>query len=241
MPNGPDDLFDRPFFAPTCARGGNRDRPTPPPSIRTVKVWLNAFIPGDVPGVTVPAPGRFSGKTMVKPGCVPGNFCYLTDQRSFDSYIHASSRMHSEIVIDVRRVTKVYEWHRCDCTQELECTTGDPTCAREASTSRMSFTSPVGDSGSAIQVDLNAAARDECVALSRILGDIRYLGRFIITVPARTVEFIGAISVFPAFEAYATADDGAGRTLFRTDPFPGATPCNLPFSDVITQNGFTTI
>jgi hypothetical protein len=238
--NGPTDTL---FFAPSCGRGGDRTPPpsTPPTSIKTVKIWVNAFIPGDVPDQTFPAPGIFTGKTMVKPGCVPGNFCYLTDQRSFDSYIHASSRMHSEIVVDVATVIKLSEWHHCDCTQELECTVGTPTCARESDTSRMSFTPPTGNQNGIIQVDLNAAARDECVAITRLLGDIRYLGRFIINVPARTVEFIGSISVFPAFEAYATADDGAGNTLFRTGPFPGASPCNLPFSDVIPQEGFTRI
>ena len=90
------------------------DPPKPIPvdtSVRTLTLWLNAFIGKDVknadgsamsfkltrgPHVTQSAiPGPFNGK-------VPGfDDCYLTDQRSFDSFNrNASSRIHAEVRID---------------------------------------------------------------------------------------------------------------------------------------------
>jgi hypothetical protein len=246
-PNGPNDV-DRPDFVPTCARGGDREPPggQPQPSFRTVKIWLNAFIPRDIPGQTFPAPGIFAGKTMIKPGCIPPlnsglHFCYLTDQRGFNLNIHASSRMHSEIVIDVTTANVLYQWHHCDCTQELICETGTPSCAKNADTSRMNFPLLFGSPNGVISVDLDAASRNECVFLSRLFGDIKVTGRFTIDVRARTVSFDGSVSVVPAYEAYATADDGAGRPLFILDPAPGASPCDLPLMVMRPVRGFTTI
>lgn len=83
----------------------------PAKPLRTVTLWLNAFIDNDVKngdgsamsfklttgvhaGETV-IPGPFNGK-------VPGfDDCYLTDQRSFDSTKRdASSRIHAEVTVD---------------------------------------------------------------------------------------------------------------------------------------------
>lgn len=90
------------------------DPPKPVPvdkSIRTLTLWLNAFIDKDVKNANgtpmsfsmtkgphageSAIPGPFTGK-------VPGfDDCYLTDQRSFDSFNKkASSRIHAEVMID---------------------------------------------------------------------------------------------------------------------------------------------
>src|SRR5262249_24591566 len=153
------------------------------------------LIPRDIPGQTFPAPGIFAGKTMIKPECIPGDFCYLTDQRSFDSSIHAFSRMHSEIVIDVTTAQERYQWHNCDCTQELLCNLGVPSCADRADKNRMHFSNVRGFPSSIIQVDLNGAAHNPCVVLTSIIGDIDYEGTFTIDVGERSVEFDGLIDV----------------------------------------------
>ena len=61
--------------APSPASGG------PACSVRTVAAWINAFIPGSIPGLTriVPA-GPHAGRTMI-PGPTFANDCFLTDQR----------------------------------------------------------------------------------------------------------------------------------------------------------------
>ncbi|MFL5033374.1 MAG: hypothetical protein ACJ8E1_26215 [Xanthobacteraceae bacterium] len=44
----------------------------------------------------------------------------------------------------------------------------------------------------------------------------------------RSLEIDGLIDQFPAFEAYATINDGAAVTLFQIPPPPGNTVMNLP-------------
>src|SRR5919108_1609130 len=81
---------------------------------RTVKVWINAFIPRQVPGKTRPVPGATNGQTMLS-GPVPGvSDCFCTDNRGFSRDIHASSRMHAELEIDLRGPSENFQWHNCD-------------------------------------------------------------------------------------------------------------------------------
>ncbi len=79
-----------------------------------------------------------------------------------------------------------------------------------------------------IRVEFSGAASNPCVATSRIAGDIDYTGTVSYERETRTLELDGKIDDFPAFEAYATLNDGAGVTLFRLPPPPGNTVMNLP-------------
>jgi hypothetical protein len=224
----------RALQAPLIAREPPPSTPPAPPvatsaapasastAIKTVKVWLNAFIPDSVPGKTKPAPGPLAGKTMLD-GPIFSE-CYLTDNRSFDSDIHASSRMHSEIEIDVSGPSETFHWHHCDETHEVNCTTGAAVCTKSGRTSDMAFTGLRGSSASTIQVDLKGASNNPCYSGS---PDIDYEGAVTINVGSRTVEFDGKIDEFPAFEMYATANGGAGVTMFNTRPLPGKDPWNL--------------
>lgn len=222
---------------PRPAQPGTPLAPAPTPStIRTVKVWLNAFIPQTVPGKSIPAPGPHAGKTMLN-GPIFSE-CYLTDNRSFDSNIHAPSRMHSEIEIDVAGPTEVFQWHNCDETHEIDCKTGAAACTRKGRTSDMSFSHLRGSSGSLIQVDLKGASNNPCYSGS---PDIDYEGTVTINVGARTVELDGKIDQFPAFEMYGTANGGAGVMMFNTMPLPGMDPWNLPGGANRTQKGSATI
>ena len=106
--------------------------------IRSMKFWINAFIPRDVPGYTRPVPGQ-TGLTMipgpmnrvvlttegrgpVRPGMPPlvdVSDCYYTDQRDFSSDIHAKSRMHAEVRVDFTvSPPRFTQWHNCDFTTE---------------------------------------------------------------------------------------------------------------------------
>jgi len=52
--------------------------------------------------------------------------------------------------------------------------------------------------------------------------------RLRVNVAARSVKFDGKIDQFPAFDAYATINDGLGIMLFQESPPAGNTIMNLP-------------
>ena len=200
--------------------------PTP---IRSVKFWINAFIPRDVPGYTLAVPaGVHRGKTMI-PGPNPASDCYLTDQRSFDNFIHAKSRMHSEFKIELAGPgSRLTQYHNCDQTTELDCGDGDVESMAKGDSSRMQFTELPSPGPGKFVVQMQCAASNPCAPTSRLFGDIDFRGKITIDVAARTLEVDAMIDQFPAFEAYATINDGAGFTLFRMAPPPGNTVRNLP-------------
>lgn len=201
---------------------------------RTVRVWLNAFIPREVPGKTSEAAGPNAGRTMLH-GPIPGvSDCFLTDDRDFSDDPSASSRMHSEIEIDLSGPTELFQWHDCHPTVEIDCEDGEVECLQQADTSRMQFTDLRGDPGSLVHVDLVAAANNPCFTGS---PDIDCSGTITINVQARTVAFDGVIDAFPAFEMYASVDDGPALALFRTLPLPGKDPWNLPGNASRVQSG----
>jgi len=235
--------------------------------IQSVKFWLNAFIPKNIAGYTRNVPGK-PGLTMIpgpqRPIILPRGTpllgevrldisdCYHTDQRGFDSFINASSRMHSEFKIDFTTpVPTMTQWHNCDFTTECDCEDGDEECHKKGAISRMGFrlrsivTPPALPSrpnpgpvrtnqiagaprvGFAI-VEMDCHASNPCAPTSRYFGDIDITGLITIDVASRSIEFDGLIDAFPAFEAYATINDGKGVALFREAPPQGNTVMNLP-------------
>lgn len=197
----------------------------PENGIQTVKVWLNAFIPGDVPGKTVPAPSP-PGGTMLH-GPIPSiSDCFQTDNRAFDPAINAPSRMHSEVEIittgDEPSIS--LQFHKCYPTHEIDCEDGQLECEKEGDVTRMNFSNLATLSESKFMFSINAAANNPCATGS---PDIDYVGEITVDLAARTVSFSGFVDQFPAFEMYATSNGGAGATLFRAMPLPGKDPWNL--------------
>jgi hypothetical protein len=219
--------------------------------IKSIKFWINAFIPRDVPGYTTIVPaGSHAGMTMIPgpqtvavpipPRASPWMFfqpvghirvgvsdCYLTDQRDFSDDIHAKSRMHSEFRIDfTARVPTMTQWHNCDFTTECDCEDGEVECHQQGKTDRMQFrllqTNPT------LKISLKGAGNNPCAPTSRLFGDIDYEGTILFDPVSRTIEIDTLIDEFPAFEAYATINDGAGTALFREPPPTGNTVMNLP-------------
>src|SRR5680860_1378141 len=84
----------------THGTGGEPEDPiTPTCRVGEVTVWINAFIPGDLPGLTLDRPGH-PGETMLPD--VPGPWaCFLTDQRGFSNDIGKSARLHQEVIVDL--------------------------------------------------------------------------------------------------------------------------------------------
>jgi hypothetical protein len=225
-------LFEAPL-QPTVPRTGHSQ--AQPCRIETVQIWLKAFIPGSLPGLTRTVPsGPHVRKTMI-PGPTFINDCFLTDQRSFSNGLRAPSRMTSAINIDVLTPKVVNQTHSCDPTVEVDCEDGAVECQRSGNTSRMKFSnfnclSPCTASNRTMTVQLQGAANNPCFTGS---PDIDYRGTVTIQISSLSsgqvaqVSFNGFVDDFPAFEMYASINGGAGMPLFRLNSLPGKTPANL--------------
>jgi hypothetical protein len=82
-------------------------------TVKTISIWLNAFIPGNAPGFTKPVPGGVhAGKTMLDKG--DGN-CFLSNGRDFSSDLNAESMLQSRADIEIVKATgaiKLTQSHR---------------------------------------------------------------------------------------------------------------------------------
>ena len=163
------------------------------------------------------------------PGPNPTSDCYLTDQRGFSNDLNAKSRMHSEVKVDFTsgRPT-ITQIHKCDLTTEVDCEDGDVESTGTGSTSRMLFQLLPSSTPQLTIISVKCAASNPCAPTSRLFGDIDFFGTLTVNVATRSVKFDGKIDQFPAFEAYATINDGLGIMLFQESPPAGNTIMNLP-------------
>jgi hypothetical protein len=202
-----------------------------PGDIREITVWLNAFIPKNVPKVTktVPGTGTHSGKTMV-PSTFWGD-CFLTDQRTYDSSRDAKHRMQSLATFDLPH-EKMTQKHSCDLTTEVDCGTGEEEETGTGKTNRMKWKEfKVSEDGLTYTARLEAAGSVPLVAAARVIGDIDYEGDLRIELnedgESAVVSFDGKVDTFPAFEMYVSADNGPPLKLFTKSPKPEATALGL--------------
>jgi hypothetical protein len=201
--------------------------------VRIVKIWLNAFIPKDLDSAQ-PVPGtKHSGKTMLPtPG--PMNAWFLTDQRGFSSDNDVSSRMHSEIEIDIMKQQIARELHQCWDSVQVDSENGEEQCRDAADTTEMAFSHfQVAHHGRAFSLDLKAASKNPCLkfASMAVSPNLDYEGKITITVDEdyreALVTFEGKIETYPAFECYVSANGGPPQTLFLAEVVPGTNPLNL--------------
>jgi hypothetical protein len=212
--------------------------PTCENRIRTVTVWLNAFIPRDVPGLTrkVPDSGvkldpSMAGKTMFDTFFV----CGLTDQRSLSADINASSRMHSEAKIDLDKPRITYQKHRIDPSVEVNCMTGKVVCKGTSSTSPMNFSFKGVTSAKEIMIHMRGSQGPACpkskiikkVGQFLLNAKIDYEGTFFIKRVARNyvdIGFLGYVDLFPAYEFVAMLNDSNPIHLGGRLPAAGSSP-----------------
>src|SRR5262249_13098604 len=133
-------------------------------TIRTVKLWIKAFVPGKSEGAAlVPGSGEHAGKTMIENSWLLDQ-TFLTDQRSFSADIHADARMHSEIEIDVVKGRENYQFHHCYDTVQIDPQTGEEKCRAQGDTGDMRFFDfKVAPDQRRYTVRIKAGSRNPCV------------------------------------------------------------------------------
>jgi hypothetical protein len=207
---------------------------TEEPTVRAVKVWLNAFIPVDLDSAEViGGNGRHSGKTALPtPG--PIDAWYLTDQRQFSDDPAASSRMHSEIELDMLNWKIAREFHQCCETIEVDHETGEEKCREAAATDNMAFSNlQLAEGGSTLSMEIKGSSRNPCLKIAsvEVSPNLDYEGIIIVSLHTTTrqvmVAFDGKIETYPAFELYASVNDAPPVAVFREGVIPDASPLSL--------------
>jgi hypothetical protein len=132
--------------------------------------------------------------------------------------------LHSEVKVDLTgTLVTITQWHKCDPTVELDCATGIERQSKSGTVTGILF--KLASASLPIRINYQCAASNPCWRGS---PDIDCEGAIVIDLAARTISVNGKIDAFPAFEMYATTNDGAGREIFKAMPPPGNTPMNLP-------------
>ena len=205
-------------------------------TIRTVKLWIKAFIPSNYErAIPVPGAGAHAGKTMINDVWVLNRW-FLTDQRLFSNDIHADARMHSEIEIDVAKGRETYQFHHCYDTIEVDGDKGFEKCRAQGDTSNMRFYDFEASSDlMRYNFKLDAGSKNPCIKIGAInvAPALDYFGTINIQVmdddPTKAiVVFTGKVEKYPAFEMYASANNGDGQSVFQIDVAPRASIGSLP-------------
>jgi hypothetical protein len=207
--------------------------------IRSLRVWINAFIPAHVPELTDElTTGPHAGQTVLY-GLAGGKEAYLTDQRMFAATADAQSQMRSELLVEsLPSPARMTEWHDCNFSMPLG-PDGEPAAAGEVDTSRMkveiatqqtlsahpAIARAVGvlprramTMGDELFVYFSAKATPPCPVMAAHFGDIAYEGVAIVDLRKGTLDFHGTVHRFPAFEMYAIANSGQPAAVFMISP-----------------------
>jgi hypothetical protein len=196
-------------------RGKRRIKPTGKTSRRvdTITIWLNAFIPNDVPGWTETVDkGPEKGKVgLISPigemtGGLVDDVWYLTDQRSFSRNPRISSRMHTLMTFDVRGTPKIIQRTvRIDPTVKVKREDGTVMCRKTGSTKQMHISPPLPFTQKHIEFTFSGVGLNPCTP-GGISTAIDYRVDFKIHLNTSrskaVVEFDARVDEFPSFEAY---------------------------------------
>ena len=194
--------------------------PKPKKKIESVKFWMNAFIPRDVPGLTAQLlGGPDKGQTVLT------YFGYFhTDQRSFSNIIGASSRIHLEFEVDLSTKNfKSGSTRTCVCgeTKEYDGFITGKIVKKATATPKWAIDLK---SSSPLIVEFSAAAGNPCATGS---PDIDFKGTVSLNPTDGELRLDCLVDDFPYYEAYTGANSGAGFKVFNAPPLPGKTPGNL--------------
>jgi hypothetical protein len=200
-------------------------------AIRTIKIWMKAFVPGEYEQAAfVPGTGEHAGKTML----MLLKRAFLTDQRDFSDDIHAPARMHSEMEVDLVRGKQVYEFHHCYETIEVDPNSGKEKCRKSGGTENMRFKDvEFWENGLGFSVALKASSKNPCISVAtvKIMPNLDYEGTIRVALTedrkSAAVSFDGLVETYPAFEMYAAVNGGQPQTIFQVPIAEGATAAAL--------------
>ena len=183
--------------------------------VQSVAVWLNVFIPWDISGMTVSVPaGPHAGKTALD-----GTALLLTDQRAFSNDPRANSRMHSYVTIDLAgSEPAVMATHRCDWAIMCDREHGEVACRARAHTRRMTASLASVDP---VLVRLECVATHPCLGVLPALEELEYRGTVTYRPDVGALAIDLMVGLFPAFEGYASINEGPAIVLFRQAPPAG--------------------
>lgn len=190
-----------------------------PAAIRSVAVWVNVFIPFDVPGATVPVPdGPYAGQSALDVGAA----LLLTDQRPFSRDPRARSRMHSYVRLDLSASEPVVTiGHRVDPAITCDRLTGE--VVRRSHPGDRGMTARVV-SRDPVAISLDCATTSPDPGIPTALRELAYRGTITYLPADRALAVDLMVGLFPATEGYGAVNGGAGVILFRQAPLPlGAT------------------
>lgn len=210
---------------------GEPIEPEPEPADEDLEVvfWINAFIPGDIEGVTKPIPNS-DGETMIVgltealEDILALGGCFATDQRTFSTDQSASARMHSEATIRLSTGNpEISQAHHINPTHKVDCDDGHLKDEKIADTDDMNFDT-VSESTDKVVLSYVGSAGNPFDAVA---PHIDMKGTLTVDRTTMTVTFDGAVDDFPAFEAYATLNGFGPYRVAALGPGEGATAADL--------------
>jgi len=173
----------------------------PPPSPKpypVVRVWVNSFIPDAV----IDGP--------------PGSECFTGDSRTFSNATGASSRTHQLIQITPGFDRPTQSFKRIGRTHEVDCDTRREIDADSESIDALSNSASIGQRTSAQAfVSFSADASNPLVTFAPA---INLEAEFRLDLASRRCKFDIEHDGFPAYEAYISAGDAPGVTVYTYDP-----------------------
>lgn len=185
-------------------------------------LWINAFIPRDIQGLTRAVPGR-QGQTMIDGP--PGFSCFLTDQRGFGTDPTANARIHAGARIDLDPFpSKFFGFEKLiGMTHQVHCDSGIDKAQERASADGVIFKDYFVLEHLQF-LEINASIRNPLTPPGSPYIDFSV--SFQINHASGQLYLNGKVEPFPAFEAYARFR-GKTLTLLQRSPDPGATPLSL--------------
>jgi hypothetical protein len=178
--------------------------PPAAPGLRTIKVWINTFIPMATAGP------------------------YAGDDREFSADIHASYRTHQEIEFETASLHKTIDWKDVGTSRIVVPSSILPpgtippifrpariTVASSTASRNTLTNGPLRASGGEVLAHFEV---DSANPLAPGAPAINLEADFHLDMAQRTCSLQGNHDGFPAYEAYVTANGGSGKTVYRYDP-----------------------
>jgi hypothetical protein len=232
-------------FVLAACNSGNKEKSAlstaaaPPAPPKEITIWLSAFIPQNIPSLTIPiTKGPYINLTAI-PGPIGfDHLCYKTDNRSFSNDPLAKKRVQSLLKINLETYTLKSHVSKCDSTIELEIATFKKTCGKigDATSVVINNFAVTGTTTKRFSFTMEGESNNPCFWQS---PDIHWELPVVIeyntqTQKAKLLGFTGTIGQFPAFEMYGKLDNATTTTtIFTEGPQAGTGPGSIPFSRTI--------